>query len=116
MDLKTTKRQVIRETPYGMWVWKTEDGAYVTDDEGNFMYVFVDARDPRVNEAAKKALAAEAKAYGIDGGEAVFWAGRRPISDEEYEIQVARQKAGMIPDPFDIGAIREEEARLKRGN
>lgn len=116
MDLKTTNRKVIRETPYGMWVWQTEDGGYVSDDEGNFMHVFVDGRREDVNEAAKKALEAEAKAYGIEGGRAVFWAGRRPISDEEYEIQLARQKAGMVPDPLDIGAIKEEERRLKNGD
>lgn len=99
-----------------MWVWQTDDGGFVSDDEGNFMHVFVDGRNDAVNEAAKKALASEAKAYGIDGGKPVFWAGRRPISDEEYEMQLARQKAGMVADPLDIGAIREEEARLKRGD
>lgn len=112
--IRTTRRQAIHETPWGMWVWQTDDGNYVSDDEGNFMYVFVDARNQEVNEAAKLALASEAKAYGIDGGKPVFWAGRRPIDDEEYARQVARHSAGLIADPLDIGAIKEEESRLKR--
>lgn len=111
--IKTTRRQAIAETPFGMWVWQTEDGGFVSDDEGNFMHVFVDGRRNDINAAAKKALAEAARAYGIDGGRPVFWAGRRPIDNDEYERQLARQAAGLIADPLDIGAIKEEEARIK---
>jgi hypothetical protein len=113
--IKTTRRQTIRETPYGMWVWETDDGGYVSDDEGNFMYVFVDGRNEAVNEAAKLALASEAKALGVKGGKAVFWSGKRPIDDAEYQRQLERHAAGLIADPLDIGAIREEERALHNG-
>jgi hypothetical protein len=113
--IKSTRRQVIQEVPWGMWVWRCDDGTYIADEDGNFMHVFVDSTKPAVNEAARAALKREAKAYGIEDGKAVFWAGRRPIDDEQLQYQLARAAAGLIPDPFDVAAIKEEERVLKSG-
>jgi hypothetical protein len=113
MSLKTTNRQGIREVPWGMLVWQMPSGAYLTDEDGNFMHVFIsDTVNPVQKEKAKKALAEAAAHYGKEEGKPVFWSGKRPVSDEEYEHQLARAKAGLVPDPLDISAIREEEQAL----
>lgn len=99
-----------------MLVWQTRDGEYVVDDDGNFMHVFVSNQDPRLMEAAKKALASAAKTYGEGDGHPVFWAGRRPIDNEELERQLQRAQMGLVPDPLDIAAIKEEERLMRQQN
>lgn len=99
-----------------MMVWQCADGSFLGDDNGNFMHVFCTNQDHRIMEAAKKALTDAARAFGFPDGRPVFWAGRRPIDDEELERQLARADAGLVPDPLDIAAIREEERALKRQN
>lgn len=98
-----------------MWVWQCSDGEFAGDDAGNFMHVFVwDIRNEEVNEAAKKALSQAARSFGFGDGKPVFWQGKRPIDDEQLEIQLARAEAGLTPDPFDIAAIREEEEMMRK--
>jgi hypothetical protein len=116
MSLKTKRRQVIQEVPWGMLVWQMPDGEFLGDEDGNFMHVFVSNQDPALMEAAKTALTNAARSYGFPEGRPVFWAGRRPIDDEELESQLARANAGLVPDPLDIGAIREEAQALKQQN
>ena len=101
-----------------MLVWQLNTGEYLVDDDKNFMHVFCSDQDPVVFAAAKKALTEAARGYGFPDGEPVFWAGKRPIDDEELERQVARAAAGLTPDPFDIGAIKDDikELRRDRGN
>jgi hypothetical protein len=97
-----------------MWVWQLADGGFAEDDNGNFMHVFVwDVTDPAVSEASKKALETAAKSFGFGAGRAVCWRGRRPIDDEQFIEQYRRMQQGLVPDPLDIAAIREEEAALK---
>jgi hypothetical protein len=114
--MRTTRRQVIQEVPWGMLVWRLPSGEYLVDDDGNFMHVFCTNQDKNIIAAATKALWDAAKAFGYGEGTAVFWAGRRPIDDEELERQLARSAAGLVPDPLDIAAIREEERALHNQN
>lgn len=116
MSLKTTNRQVIQEVPWGMLVWQTPDGEFLGDADGNFMHVFCTNTDAKSYAAALKALKQAAAHYGHPEGKAVFWAGKRPITDEELEQQLAREAAGLVPDPLDIAAIRDEEAALRQQN
>lgn len=112
MDLSLVNRQVVEEDmPYGVYVWQTPDGEFLGDDDGNFMLIFSQKGD----RAKITKLSEAAKHYGYPEGRAVFWAGRRPISDEEYEHQLARQRAGLTPDPLDIGALREERDSARHG-
>jgi len=99
-----------------MLVWQLPDGEFLGDDAGNFMHVFVSNQDPALMERAKVALSEAARAFGHKEGRPVFWAGRRPIDDEELERQLARADAGLVPDPLDIAAIREEERALYQQN
>ena len=116
MTLKTTNRQVIQEVPWGMLVWRTKDGEFIVDDDGNFMHVFCTNQDPALLGAAKKALRDAARFYGEEDGTPVFWAGRRPIDDAELASQLARADAGLVPDPLDIAAIRDEAKALNIQN
>jgi hypothetical protein len=113
MSLKTTNREVVKEVPWGMLVWQLADGEFAGDDDGNVMHVFT----TEDNQAAREALTNAAKHYGVyEGGKCVFWSGKRPITDEELEHQLAREAAGLVPDPLDVGAIREEARALKNNN
>lgn len=109
MKLTTTNRTVVEEVPYGVYVWQTPDGEFLGDGDGNFMLVFCNKGD----RESIKALADAARHYGHPEGKAIFWSGKRPITDEEYSEQLMREKLGLVPDPLDIGAIRDEE-RAKR--
>lgn len=110
--MRTTNKQVIKEVPWGVYVWQCPDGEFLADEDGNFMLVFCKEGD----RAAINALTDAARHYGFPEGKPVYWSGKRPISDEEYEHQLARAKAGLVADPLDIGAIRDEERALRQQN
>lgn len=114
--MRTTNRQVIQEVPWGMLVWQLPSGEFLVDDDGNFMHVFCNNINRKQMAAAKEALTKAAAFYGHPEGKAIFWGGRRPINDEELEQQLARHAAGLVPDPLDIAAIRDEERALKQQN
>jgi len=111
MKLTTTSVKPIEEVPYGVYVWRCSDGEFLGDGDGNVMNIFAMKSDV----TAIRKIAEAAKHYGFPEGEAVFWSGRRPISDEEYAQQRAREKLGLVPDPLDYGAIADEQ-RTKRAN
>lgn len=109
MELKTVGRNFVEEAPYGTYVYRCTDGEYLGDGEGRLMCVFGMKGDrkkvARVIEAARH--------YGFKDGTVEFWPGQRPVSDEEYEEQVARAKLGLTPDPLDYG-MAVDNARNKR--
>lgn len=96
-----------------MWVWQLPDGSILADDDENVMHVFGTREIGRV---ASQKLAEAARYYGFPEGEAVFWAGKRPITDEELAEQKFREKLGLVPDPLDVGAIKDELRARKSGN
>lgn len=113
MKLTTTNKTAVEEYSYGMYVWVTPEGWVVQDDDANVMNVFCMKGD-RVMIAK---LAEAAAYYGFPEGKPVWWSGRRRIDDEEFEHQIERERMGLVPDPFDIAAIKDEERALKnRGN
>lgn len=109
--IRTTNRQLVEEVPYGMYVWETPDGEVLGDGDGNVMNVFCMKGDRK----AIAALANAARHYGFAEGKAVWWSGKRRISDEELEEQQMREKLGLVADPLDAGAIRDE-MRAKKAN
>lgn len=105
--LKTTNRQMIEEVPYGMYVWEIEEDGekkVLGDDDGNIMNVFCMKGDRKAIDALTQA----ARHYGFPEGRPVWWSGKRPISDEELAEQEARERLGLVADPLDYGAIRDE--------
>ncbi len=108
---KTTNRQVVEEVPYGMYVWETPDGEVLGDGDGNVMNVFCMKNDRK----AIAVLAEAAKYYGYPDGKPVWWSGKRRVNDEELEEQQMRERMGLVADPLDYGAIRDE-MRSRRYN
>lgn len=108
MKLKNVRS--VEEASYGVYVWEMPDGRYVADDDGNFLSI----SSLKGNKDMIKKLTEAARYYGINEGKPHFLPGHRKISDEEYEEQSARQKAGLVPDINDIGALRDEEEWLRK--
>ena len=109
----TTNRQFVEEEPWGMYVFKCNDGEVLGDGDGNVMYAFGFKNDP----TKKKAVADAARHYGFgpDEGEVVYLPGRRPIGDEELAEQEFRMRMGLVPDPLDYGAMMDEMRGRKNG-
>lgn len=110
---KRTGRRFVEEVPYGMYVWEIEEDGetkILGDGDGNIMNVFCMKGDRKALDAITQA----ARHYGYPDGKAVWWSGKRPISDEEYEEQLARERMGLTPDPFDYAAIKDEERALRQ--
>lgn len=101
---KNHKLSVVQETQYGVYVWITADNKIVVNENGDYLSVAA-----KENDLIKmSAIAKAAKYWGIEGGRPLFLPGRRKITDEEYEEQKARLKAGLTPDPYDAPALRDE--------
>lgn len=113
MKLKTTgvRRVDDPRIPYGVYVYRCEDGEYLGDGEGNVMLVF-----GMRNNAAKCAriVIEAARHYGFVNGKVEFWAGQRPVTDEEFEEQMQRAKWGLTPDPYDLSAVMDAEAAQRQ--
>lgn len=113
MKFKTTNKQRIEEEPYGTYVFQCHDGEYLGDGDGRLLCVFGFKGDRSKIEALEKA--ARHYGYGPDEGKVVYWSGRRPVSDEEYEEQEQRARLGLVPDPLDYGAIMDEMKAKRYG-
>lgn len=97
--------------PYGVYVFRCDDGEYLGDEAGNLMLSFGLASDAKIH--ARKIIEA-ARHYGFRKGKVEFWRGQRPVSDEEFEEQLERQKWGLTPDPFDMSAVLDELGDLRK--
>jgi hypothetical protein len=114
--MKNVKRTIVEETNMGLYGWMI-DGKLVGDDEGNFLTVPAVKGDVKKINALRDAVYGFLRELGLEPqGKPVFLAGRRQITDEEYEEQVTRQKWGLIPDPLDVPAMQEELEYNKRYN
>jgi len=101
---KTTGKKIVEEHPYGMYVWQTPDGEVLGDGDGNIMNVFCIKGDRKAIDAITQA----ARHYGFPEGEAVWWSGKRRVTDDEYEEQRLREKMGLEPDPLNYAAHMDE--------
>jgi hypothetical protein len=100
--------QIVQETNIGVYVWQLPDGNFLTDDDANFLSIASRQGDKerirRLQEAAAH--------HGYPDGFAVFYAGSRKISENEFWHQVERMMDGYVPDPYDVPALMGEiEAR-----
>ena len=107
MEMNNIRRQVIEESPLGIYVWEMPDGRWIGDDNGNFLSI----TSKKGNRSRIDALAREVGSYGIHEGRPKFLSGRRKIDDEEFEHQNERLKWGLTPDPLDIGVYKDSMLR-----
>jgi len=105
-DLGTVKRQFVDEgQPFGLYVWKMEDGMVLGDSDQNVLNLPGMRGDLTVMAKLKRYVLS----LGIEGGEPLFLPGQRRISDMEHDEQMSRLISGYTPDPYDIAAQRDEE-------
>lgn len=102
---KAPSTRVVEETNKGIYVWEMPNGAWVADDEGNWMNI------PSVKGDLSKInmLKEAAKSYGITEGRPVFLSGHYRVSEDEYQEQRARLALGYVPDKNDIFSLRDED-------
>src|SRR6476469_4709189 len=87
-----TKITAVEESIYGTYVWYTDDRKMLKDDEGRFLCVASKKGDQRILDAFKKAAHGYMKDMGAEpNGRPMFLSGHRPITDEQYEEQKARE-------------------------
>lgn len=99
------KLKPVSDVKLGLYLWQMENGQYVGDEDGNFMCIASEEGD--LNRM--KLLSDAARYYGVyEGGRPVFRPGGRMVSDSEYEDQQSRAAEGLLPDPYDVGALADE--------
>lgn len=88
----------------GVYLWQMENGKYFGDGQGNYLMI-----PSEKNDLSKMTnLYQSAKYYGSTGGHAVFIPNARMVTDGEYDDQMERMLDGRLPDPYDVGALRDE--------
>lgn len=105
--MKTTRKQIVEEVPWGVYVWEMPDGAFVGDDQGNFLSIAAMKGNQKRIQELKDTVAS----YGITEGKPFYLSGHRKISDEEFEEQRRRMAFGLVPDELDVAALREEQVK-----
>lgn len=102
--MRKPKAVLVEESIDGVYVWRMPNGKWVGDSDGNFLSIAAKKGDAERVRQLRDAV----RHYGIIEGAPKFLSGNRKIDDEEFEHQKARAAAGLIPDPFDVGAMKEE--------
>jgi hypothetical protein len=100
----------VEEVPYGTYVWQMPDGKLVMDEDGNYMCIYAIKGDVKKITELKKF----AKAHGIDEGSPFWFSAARPVTDDEYENQKQRLEWGLVPDAWDIPALKEDLQNKKK--
>jgi hypothetical protein len=105
--MKTTRKQIVEEVPWGVYVWEMPDGRLLGDEDGNFLNIAsIKGNQKRIQE-----LKDAARSYGITEGKPLYLSGHRQVTDEEFENQKRRMAFGLIPDELDVAAFREENTK-----
>lgn len=116
MNKPKMKISAVEESSYGIYVWEV-DGKWLSDGEGRFLTVPSEKNDQIKIDAIRRAAHGYLIDMGLEPqGSAKFLSGHRQVTDEQYEEQLARQAAGLTPDPFDVGAAQDDLKELGRNN
>lgn len=95
----------VQEEEYGVYIWIDGQGRRIADSDGNTLNIPSKRGDRTKVEALRQA----ARHWGILDGKAKFIQGARQVTQGEYDYQVERLKAGLIPDPLDFRAMEEQQ-------
>jgi hypothetical protein len=104
MKMNGVRKTVVQETEYGMYVWILPNGKLFIDDDYNVLNIPAREGDREKIQMLRDA----ARHYGQPEGQPFFMAGNRRITDEELEEQIQRMQWGLVPDPYDVGALKDE--------
>lgn len=106
------KRKLIEEYNWGVYIWKTPEGKVIKNEDGDLLQIMSKKEDRNQIEKLRRA----ALICGVEGGEAIFLSGHRPITQDQYDHQMARLNLGLVPDELDYFAAKEElEGRKLHG-
>lgn len=102
--MNNVRTRVVEDASWGVYVWRTDEGKLFGDSEGNVLSIAANKNDlEKIRQ-----LTDAARYWGAPPGKPYFLAGHRKITDEEHEEQKMRMQWGLLPDPLDIGAIKDE--------
>ena len=91
--------QRVNEVAWGCYVWQLPSGGYLGNENGDYLSIYCLKSD--INALA--AIRQTAKDIGFPEGKAVWIPGAEKITQSQWEDQVARLKAGQVPNPNDPG-------------
>lgn len=95
---------VVDDISYGVYIWRDSQGRAVVNDELEYLMIASKKGDLRKVEQLQAAV----RSYGITDGAPEFCSGSRPISQSEWEEQMSRAQAGLVPDEYDLGNLIDE--------
>lgn len=94
---------------WGLYFWQLPDGHLFKDEDGRLLNIPSVKGD--LSQMAK--LMRAAAHYGQPEGRPWFYAGAGRATDEEYQEQVERLEAGLLPNLNDIGAVAAAKKSLE---
>lgn len=111
MEPTNKKNQQPREVPttnLGLYVWLMPDGKIMGDPDGNYLNI-ASVKGDRAKIANISRIAHDLlRDNGVpEEGVAYFMPGRRRVTEEEYEGQKMRLDSGLVPDEYDVAAMKE---------
>jgi len=93
----------IDEVNWGLYAWQMPDGSIVMDEEGAYLSIPSMKGDIRQIKKLKDV----ARHYGLEEGTPIFFAGHRPVTDDELAEQRQRLELGLVPDEQDLPAMMD---------
>lgn len=99
--------RVVDEIPYGVYIAKTESGAYIANQDGDLLNIVSAKNDPKRISQLKEA----ARSFGFENIQVEFRAGARRVTEDEFQEMVERQRDGKVADPYDLGVLIDEYKR-----
>lgn len=102
--MKSKNPGVVDDISYGVYIWRDAAGRAVVNEEFEYLMIASKKGDLRKIEQLQAAV----RSYGITDGAAEFCSGSRPISQGEWEEQMSRAQAGLVPDEYDLGNLIDE--------
>lgn len=104
--------KIAEDGVYGLYLWRYDNGKFFGNGQGDFLSIPARKNDLK----AMAEIAKAAKHYGATDGGPVFIPNARQISQSEQEDQMDRLMSGYTPDPYDVGALKDElEERKQNG-
>jgi hypothetical protein len=100
----------VEEDEYGMYIWVDGQGLRIANEDNETLNIPSKKGDRQKIDLLRQA----ARHYGVMDGKPVFLSSRRRVTHDEWDHQMERLNAGLIPDPLDFHAMKEQAEYGKR--
>ena len=101
----------IDDRVYGVWLWEGPNGAYLADEDGNYLSM----QGTKYDLTAQRKMRDAATALGFGDGKPVWKSGMRKLTDAEYDLMMERLLDGKEPDPGEEYMQAVERANKQNG-